>query len=122
MLHKFIVLIVLACASCGAAVSQTTSDGGDLGISGEVVSYQQGAVIVAAKITVSSKGLRKETRSDSLGKYNMVLPPGVYLVEIAAPGFRKVTRKNLKIEGKGFFTFNVNMEFGKAIIVDEKHP
>ncbi len=122
MLQKFIFLIVLACLPCGAVVSQTNADSNYEGISGEVVSYQQGAVIVSAKITASSKSLRKETSSDSVGRYHLSLPRGVYLVEIEAPGFKKITRKNLKIEGRGFFTFNVNMEIGKPIIVDEKHP
>ncbi|MEP7212010.1 MAG: carboxypeptidase-like regulatory domain-containing protein [Acidobacteriota bacterium] len=92
------------------------------GIRGEVVNYELGAIIIAAKITISAKSFRREIRTDSNGYYEIRLPADSYLVEIEALGFRKVQRKKLKIDGKGLFTYNVNMGVDKSQTVNQEHP
>ena len=110
--------ILLVVAFVGAAAAQTRS-----GITGEVVSYFNGAVVVGAKITMFASDKRMyEAVSDGDGKYKVELPQGKYIVIVEALGFKKLKRKKVNVEGAGFFTFNVNLRRAGAIIVDESHP
>ncbi len=57
-----------------------------------------GAVIPNAAITIDdpSKGFSRATTSDGAGNYQMLLlPPGTYVVTVTAPGFAKLTEKNV---------------------------
>ncbi len=57
-----------------------------------------GAVIPSASITIEdpSKGFSRSTTSDGAGNYQMLLlPPGTYVVTVTAPGFAKLTEKNV---------------------------
>jgi len=111
----WVACLMLIVFSVGPAVGQT-------GLTGEVVNWENGAAIVGARIIVISGTKKFETLSNGVGGYELKLDPGKYNVLIEALGFKKVKRKNVKIVGKGLFTFNVNMHYSAAIIVDGAHP
>jgi outer membrane receptor protein involved in Fe transport len=57
-----------------------------------------GAVVPNAAISIDdpSKGFSRATTSDGAGNYQMLLlPPGTYVVTVTAPGFAKLTEKNV---------------------------
>src|ERR1700733_13189719 len=57
-----------------------------------------GAVVPNAAITIDdpSKGFSRATTSDGAGNYQLLLlPPGTYEVTVTAPGFAKLTEKNV---------------------------
>lgn len=122
MIWRIVSAAFLTFALYGIVCSQTSSPNDGTGIRGEVVDYKIGAMIVNAKINISNKSIQREVRSDSSGQYEIALPVGVYTVEVESLGFQKLRRKDLKIEGKGLFTFNVNMDWDKNMRVDQEHP
>jgi len=59
------------------------------------------AVIPNLKVTITNvkTGVQSETQSDSLGNYLVqFLPPGLYKIEVEAPGFKKFVRENINLE------------------------
>jgi outer membrane receptor protein involved in Fe transport len=57
-----------------------------------------GAVVPNAAISIDdpSKGFSRATTSDGAGNYQMLLlPPGTYVVTVTAPGFAKLTEKDV---------------------------
>lgn len=98
-----------------------TGQSNETGFRGEVVNYDNGAVIVNAKISVTQKSRTWTATSDDTGNYDLNLSPGVYDLMIEALGFTTVRRKKIKLVGKGLFTFNVNMK-NNGLVVDAKHP
>ena len=62
------------------------------------VTDPQGAAVSGAKvlITEDATGLTYESTAGSGGEYTRVaLKPGIYRIEVSAPGFKKASRRNL---------------------------
>jgi len=96
------------------ATPRSESPHAQLGIRGEVVD-QNGAVIAGANVTVYNELVRREILSNENGSYEIALPDGTYSLLVESNGFRTSHRKGLKLEGRGLFTFNVNMEIANRI-------
>jgi hypothetical protein len=82
---------------------------GKTGITGMIVDYEQGALVLNAKITARNKSHSAEARSNSDGEYELLLPKGDYDVTVEAPGFKLLKRKKIKVQEKRLFLFNVNL-------------
>ncbi len=63
------------------------------GIKG-VVTDESGAVVPAAAINLSGKGVQKAVQSQADGTYSFVgLPPGQYTIRTTVPGFSPFTQQ-----------------------------
>ena len=98
-------LLIGGCAELSAQVDRATLAG--------TVTDSSGAVIPAARVEVQSQetGLRREAETGPNGVYTVSqLPIGVFDVNIARPGFRTVTVKELHLGVGDNRTLNVTME------------
>jgi hypothetical protein len=62
-----------------------------------VVLDQMGASVGRAEITVTSKTVKRELKSDEAGTFRVELPPGTYQVVIQSPGFRVFKLSKLRV-------------------------
>ena len=102
-----------------AAHPQTNHGAGYL--EGEVVD-PRGAVVPRVSIIVEAKNFKRTVFTDGEGRYRAELPPGKYRVTTERLGFRRFRQKKVVIEPKVAFKLNINLKFGKPIIVDGEHP
>ena len=87
-------IFFLACFSSATLPAQNISTAELHG----TVHDPSGAVVPNAAISIDdqSKGFSRATTSDGAGNYQMLLlPPGTYVVTVKAPGFAKLTEKNV---------------------------
>ena len=87
-------IFFLACFSSATLPAQNISTAELHG----TVHDPSGAVVPNAAISIDdqSKGFSRATTSDGAGNYQMLLlPPGTYVVTVTAPGFAKLTEKNV---------------------------
>jgi len=121
LLSRTILAAVLTVlwASSTVVLPQTNQDAGYL--EGEVVD-PSGAVVPGVSITVEAKNIKRTVLTDGEGKYRVELPPGKYRVTAEALAFRRFRQKKVVIESKVAFRLNINLKFGKPIIVDGEHP
>src|SRR6266699_2062269 len=91
----FLLLVVLLGAlSASAQVDYSTAT-----LRGTITD-PQGAVIPAATVTATSSatGISKSVKADSGGHYQMLaLPPSMYQLSFAAPGFGKEVIKGIQL-------------------------
>src|ERR1700716_2240787 len=91
-----LALLILMMMICNSALGQTTQ-GRILGN----VTDQTGAVISAAKITITNTetGISRETTSATSGDYLVsALQPGLYRITVEAPAFKKAERTGIRVE------------------------
>lgn len=103
--------LLVGCQIVGDAQSTETSVKG-------VVLDVMGARVGRAKITVSSKTIKRELESDEIGNFNVALPPGTYQVVIESPGFRVAKLSKVRVR-EGMSEISVvlkvkEMKFGKC--------
>ena len=78
---------------------------------------QQGAVIPGVKVTATQEetGARSETLSSGEGRYTLpFLSPGVYRVEVDAPGFKRYVRSGLRVSTNEQVTLDITLELGQT--------
>ena len=88
---------LLVCLLAASAFGQR-----DLGTIAGTVTDPQGAVVPAAKITITEEatGLNYELTSNSAGEFvRPALKPGTYTVVAEATGFRRVEQRNVQVTG-----------------------
>jgi Carboxypeptidase regulatory-like domain len=95
-----LVLVAVLCITVSAQLPTATVNG--------MVTDPQGAAVVGAKVTITSKatGVSRETAADAGGRYTVTgLPPGDYVVRVGASGF-------------GAAEFDLHLDVGSAKTVD----
>ncbi len=116
MKRNFILKVVTTFAMCMLVVCGAMGQAGTTSIHG-VVTDKSGAVIVAAKITLSNPGLGLQRAVDSgaSGEYEFIaLQPGTYTLIVEATGFRKFEQKSVQLLVNLPATVNVTLEVGSA--------
>ncbi len=106
-----VVLFVLAAALSPAAAQSTF--GTILG----AVTDSSGAVIAAAKVTITNQGenIARDYTSDSVGNYEAVnLKAGLYTVTAEASGFKKFQQRDLLLDARQTLRINVVLEVGQV--------
>jgi hypothetical protein len=99
------VLLLIAVLAASAAFSQTAATGGVRG----VMTDDSGAVIPAAKVTLTGPGGNKTAQTQADGSYTFVgLPPGQYHVKVSFPGFANFD-KTVAVTGGGVATLPIQM-------------
>jgi hypothetical protein len=121
LLSQTILAAVLTALSASSMVVLPQTDQAAGYLEGEVVDTR-GAVVPGVSITVEAKNFKRTVPTDGEGKYRIELPPGKYRVTAEAVGFRRFRQKKVVIEPKVVFKLNINLRFGKPIIVDDEHP
>src|SRR6266576_1075176 len=104
----FVAVILAAPPEAGAQA--TTSTGS---VQGAMVD-PKGAVVVSAKVTITNKdtGQRLEPEVTSAGTYNSgPLPPGRYVVRVAAQGFKTV-EQTVEVAVGIITSANITLELG----------
>jgi hypothetical protein len=88
-----------------------------------------GAVLPGVAVEVASPVLIEKTRTattDTTGQYRIInLPPGVYVLTFALPGFATVTRDSIEIAGTQTITIPIEMRVGsieESVIVTGASP
>ncbi len=74
-----------------------------------------GAAIPDAAVTAKDveTGTVTAVKSNAEGRYQLLqLRPGVYVLEAEAPGFKKLTRSDLRVEVAGRITLDLHMDVG----------
>lgn len=102
--------IIIACA---ASVFAQTNRGG---VSG-VVTDHTGAVIPRAEVVIANIGSNREIRltTSADGAFSApLLDPVLYRITVTAPGFKKATVNNIKVDTGVTTTVNVSLELGAA--------
>ena len=96
---------------------------------GGTIHDASGAVLPGATVTVRGPNLQKEAAtvtSGASGTYRVVLiPPGVYDVSVALPGFDGQTRKNVEVAINQQTTLDFSMAVGgrsEAVVVEAEIP
>src|ERR1043165_4458412 len=97
-LRKFAVLLLLVALVAVGAPAQTPTTGSIRG----VMTDDSGAVIPAAKVTLSGNGISRTAQTQADGSYTFAgLPPGQYRVRVSFPGFanfdKQVDRKRTRL-------------------------
>src|SRR6266404_46107 len=90
------VLIVLVVAFSACAMAQGVASADLHG----TVKDPAGAAVSGANVTVrdDAKNIVRSTKTTAVGDYTLSsLPPGQYVLTVEAPGFSKVTAKNVKL-------------------------
>src|SRR5947208_6339157 len=103
---------VMLGAPPGARAQATISTGSVQG----VIVDPKGAVVVSAKVTITNKdtGQRLEPEVTSAGTYNSgPLPPGRYVVRVAAQGFKTV-EQTVEVAVGIITSANIALELGSA--------
>lgn len=107
-----LLLLLLVSSLVGGSVwAQTT--GSFVG----AVTDPSGALVSHAKIAVSSPqtGLLRSAESNDHGEYVVpLLPPGVYQIEVEAPGFQKYVRTDVSLLVNQVNRVDVQMTIGKS--------
>jgi hypothetical protein len=99
------VLLLMAVLAGLAAISQTAVTGGLRG----VMTDDSGAVIPAAKVTLTGNGVNKTAQTQADGSYTFVgLPPGQYRVRVGFPGFANFD-KTVAVTGGSTATLPIQM-------------
>jgi hypothetical protein len=104
------LFIIIACA---AVVFSQTNRGG---VSG-VITDHTGAVISGAEVVVINIGSNREIRltTSADGAFSApLLEPVLYRITVTAPGFKKATLNNIKVDTGTTATVNVTLELGAA--------
>ena len=87
-----------------------------------IVSDQQGAVVVGAKVNLSnpSTGFSQSTTTNNLGAYQFLqIPPGTYTLTVSMAGFAIIMQENLVLQVNVPATANVTMKvMAEASIID----
>ena len=97
-LHTTVVLLFAAILAAVAAYAQTATTGVIRG----VMTDDSGAVIPAAKVTLTGNGVNKTAQTQADGSYPFIgLAPGQYRVRVSFPGFANFD-KTVAITGGSF--------------------
>jgi hypothetical protein len=81
------------------------------------VTDPSGAVVPDATVTIINEaaGVRNHTQSSKSGDFSFPsVPVGVYTIEFEAPGFKKLTRKQVALDLNQTLTVNGTLELGAA--------
>jgi hypothetical protein len=100
--------------ACPVALWGQTAETGE--IAGTVLDPSK-AVVPRATVTVtnSGTGLAREITTNSAGSYSVtLLPPGVYLVTVAASGFKTANDQNATVQVATTTTLNFSLEIGQS--------
>src|SRR6266568_5145826 len=98
-------LLSMAVLAVLAAYSQTAATGGLRG----VMTDDSGAIIPAAKVTLTGSGVNKTAQTQADGSYTFAgLAPGQYRVRVSFPGFANFD-KTLAVTGGGTATLPIQM-------------
>ncbi len=125
-------VICLTLAWTAAAAAQTPFSSGFTG----TVRDSTAAVLPGAEVTISAPTLvggAQTATTDSRGEYRFgLLPPGVYAVSVAAPGFRSAIRADLRLASGATLTIDFSLDVegardeviirGAAPVVDVTSP
>src|SRR5258708_22008850 len=81
-------------------ISEFTFAQSDLGTISGFVKDPSGATIANAKVTIrNNRGVEREATSNDSGYYAITnVPPGLYTIVAAAPGFRRYESKDNKLD------------------------
>ncbi|MGI4830800.1 MAG: TonB-dependent receptor [Janthinobacterium lividum] len=97
----------------GMAVAQATADGAVVG----VISDATGAAIPGAAIVATNKATnaQRTTKSNAAGEYRFdLLPAGVYMLHVDAPGFSSVDTHALTLQVGSTLTANLPLQAGSV--------
>jgi hypothetical protein len=117
------VLAVAAVLLAGSAWGQEAT-----GIVTGAVTDASGGAVVNASVVVTNTGTAAEskTTTNASGEYTVVqLPPGMYTVTVAAPGFRKTKLSEQRLIVASTLHMNVSLEVGQvneSVTVDAAAP
>jgi trimeric autotransporter adhesin len=101
------IVFVTLCAADGA--SQTFQGG----LRGTVKDAQ--GVIPGAAVTLANQdsGVARETAANDVGQYSFpAVDPGVYIVRVSVPGFKRFERTDVRIGTQQFLTLDIQLEVG----------
>src|SRR5205085_2517100 len=107
LLHTFAMLF---CVSLGFAQS-------DLGSISGFVKDPSGGVIPKAQVTVKNEatGSDRVTSTNESGYYTVTnIPPGLYTISADAPGFKKYSTSNNKLDPSAALAVDVALTVGAA--------
>jgi hypothetical protein len=110
MIPLWVCAVLVALAFVPSAFAQT----GTATIRG-IVSDAQGQVVAGATIAVKNdaKNFARTTTTDSTGAYIFTaIPPGVYILEVEARGFKKSVSTDVKTLVDTASTFDITLEVG----------
>lgn len=102
-----------------AAMAQSDAASGELHGS---VTDPSGAVVPGAKVTVKSDmtGLARAAETNEQGEYRiLLLPPGVYDVQVEKAGFRTQVLRDVRVTVGQIAILDVHLELGSATYVVE---
>ncbi len=100
-------LLLLATAAALAQTLSSTLDG--------LVKDSQGALVPRAEVTVTNTGTAQtfQTVTDEKGHWFIAsLPTGAYRVAVTAPGFKKATATDVKMDAGIPASVNITLEVG----------
>jgi hypothetical protein len=88
----------------------------DLGSIAGFVKDPSGAVVPKAKVSVRNlSGLERSTTTNDSGYYIITnIPPGTYTMSVEAPGFKKYTTSNNKLDPSATLTLDAALTVGAA--------
>lgn len=110
--RRSLALLAMSLLPICSALAQ--SSGGS--IAGQVTD-QSGAVVSSMAVTLINEGTgaTRATKTDTSGNYNFpLIPPGIYAVRVAAPGFRSFEVKALEVQVAQQVTQNIQLSVGDA--------
>src|ERR1700678_2594478 len=116
------LLVLILCAGLNAYAQQIT------GTIAGTVKDEQGAVVTSAavKATNVDTGLSRSTTTTADGEYLIqYLPVGTYLVEVNAPGFKRVVQENIVLTVDQTHELNLILAVGvesQTVTVTEAPP
>lgn len=79
------------------------------------VTDPSGGTVTSAKLTLTSPstGIQKELSVDSDGRFNFAnLIPGVYDIQVSAPGFKQLLRRGIAISFNSTMRLDISLELG----------
>ena len=108
---NYLVCVMIIALAVNASVSAQT---GTSSIRG-TISDAQGQVIAGATITIKNdaRNITRSAASEGNGSYNITaLPPGDYVIEVEAQGFKKSVTTGVKTLVDTASTINLSLEVG----------
>ena len=78
------------------------------GVSGTVFD-PLGAVVVNAEVSVRGASDKTETATNGEGKYEIVLPPGIYSLDVRSPGFCRAHRASFNVRPQAHVKFDFTL-------------
>jgi hypothetical protein len=111
--NRVFAFFAIALAALGTITPAQT---GTTSLRGTVLD-RTGGVVVGAKVMLvnSAQALQRETRTSNTGAYEFpAVPPGVYVLTVESPGFRKYERKNLQLLVDSPSTADVSLDIGST--------